>query len=175
MLRNVARHGANGEEKQMNTSQNAQRNNDDVELAEIVESESTYQTDDTWGEDLDDEDDEDDDGDLIDAAFGKTPKPIVGWASDMLRALGTARYVGGDVLPAFKLWALAAKGAVMQCWGDWTGHQKAIAETQKVLNKSGCVYVRKPVETSLHEKRLLKAKLVKRITNEEGHSATRRD
>jgi hypothetical protein len=93
----------------------------------------------------------------------------------MLRALGAARHVGGDALPAFKLWALAAKSAVMQCWGDWTGHQKAIAETQEVLNKSGCVCVRKPVETSLHEKQLLKAKLVKRITNEEGHLATRRD
>jgi hypothetical protein len=172
MLRNVARHGAHGEEKQMTTGQNVEGNNDDVELMEIVESDSTYQTDDTWGENLEDEDD---DGDLFDAAAGKTPKPIVGWASDMLRALGTARYVGGDVLPAFKLWALAAKGAVMQCWGDWTGHQKAIAETREVLNKSGCVIVTKRVETSLHEKRLLKAKLVKRITNEEGHLATRRD
>ena len=156
----------------MTISQNAQRNQDYVELMEIVDSESTYQTEDTWGEDLDDEDD---DGDLFDAAGGKTRKPIVGWASDMLRALGTARYVGGDVLPAFKLWALAAKGAVMQCWGDWTGQQQAIAETQKVLNKSGCVCVRKPVETSPHENQLLKAKLVKRITSEEGHSATRRD
>jgi hypothetical protein len=148
---------------------------DEIELMEIVDMEDTHPTDDTWGEDVDDEDGEDGDGDLFDASPGKTRIPIVGWANDPLRALKPATHVGGSVVPAVKQWALAAKSAVMQCWGDWTGHEKAIAETREVLNNGGCVCVRKPVQLSLHEKRLLKASLVKRIANEKQNLAMHRD
>jgi hypothetical protein len=148
---------------------------DEIELTEIVDMEDTHPTDDTWSKDLDDHDDEEDDGDVFDAPPGKTRIPIVGWASDALRALKPATYVGGSVVPAVKQWALAAKSAVMQHWGDSTGHGNAIAETRAVLNNGGCVCVRKPVQLSLHEKRLLKARLVKRIANEKQNLATHRD
>jgi hypothetical protein len=148
---------------------------DETELTEIVDMEDTHPADDTWSKDLDDHDDEEDDGDLFDAPPGKTRIPIVGWANDALRALKPATHVGGSVVPAVKQWALAAKSAVMQCWGDWTGHEEAIAETPVLLNNNGCVCVRKPVELSLHEKRLLKASLVKRIANETQNLESHRD
>jgi hypothetical protein len=141
-----------------------QRNQDEIDLMEMFNSENTHQTDDTWAEEVDDEDDEV--GDLFDAAPGKARMPIVGWVKDALGALKPARYVGSGVVPAVKQWALVAKSTVMQYWGYWTGHEKPVVETREVLVKSGCVCVRKPVELSLHEKRLVKAKLVKRITSE---------
>jgi hypothetical protein len=148
---------------------------DEIELTEIVDMDDTHSTNDTWTKDLDDHDDEEDDGDLFDAAPGNARRPLIGWAGDALRALKPATYVGGDMVPSVKQWALAAKSSVMQYWGDWTGHEKAIAETRAVLNNSGCVCVRKPVELSLHEKRLLKASLVKRIANEKQNLAMQRD
>jgi hypothetical protein len=146
---------------------------DDVEPTEIVDSKSTYQTHDTWKEDVDDEDDED--GDLFDAAPGNAHKSVVDWADNALRALKPTTDVGGDVMPSVKRWALAGQSAVMQCWGKWTGHEKAIAETREVANNTSRVCVRKPVELSLHEKRLLKAKLVKRVANEKRNLAMHRD
>jgi hypothetical protein len=162
-------------ETQMATSQTVQHNSDEVDLMEMLSSTSAHQTDDTWEDDVDDEDEHDDDGDLFDASPGKTRIPMVGWANDALRALKPSTYVGGSVVPAVKQWALAAKSAVMQCWGDWTGHEKAIAETREVLAKSGCVCVKKPVELSSHEKRLLKASLVKHIANEKQNLVMDRD
>jgi hypothetical protein len=162
-------------EKQMTTTQMPQRYYGEDKLMEIMDTEGTPPADDTWRENLGDEDDAEDDGDLLDAAPGNARKSLVGWANDAIRSVKPVSYVAGDAVLAVKQWALAARRAVVQCWDNWTGHEEAVVETRKVLFKNGCVLLRKPVEMSLHEKRRLKAKLVKRITNEEQDLVMHRD
>jgi hypothetical protein len=131
----------------MTTSDERQGNRDEVDLMEIVRVNVLHPTDNAWS----------------------------GWANDALRALKPATDVGGDVMQSVKQWALAAKGAVTQCWGGWTSPKKAIEETREVPNNRGLVRVEKPVELSLDEKRLLKASLVKCIANEKQDLSMDRD
>jgi hypothetical protein len=162
-------------EKKMTTTttKDIDRNHDEVELVEVLKAESTLKADDMWEDDVDE--DYDDEEEFLEVGPSGNRKRLVDWASDALRSVTPAWHFGGKMLPPLKSWALSAKAVVMQRWGDSSGQNEAIVETRQVLNKGGLARVRKPAELSLHEKRLLKAKLVKRVTDGERNLVTRRD
>ncbi|PWT86633.1 MAG: hypothetical protein C5B58_01105 [Acidobacteria bacterium] len=141
--------------------QNAQRNHDKVELFQLLDSKNAHWPDDTW---IDDNDHED--GDLFDVGPRQPLEPIVGWPSDAFRALTAAKHVRENVVSALKRCAFVAKSAVVQCRRDWTGRKRAILETRELPNKTAYIRIREPIETTVRKNRLLKAKLVKRITDD---------
>jgi hypothetical protein len=156
----------------MTTNQD-NRYHEEVALLEVLSAESTHQIDDMWEGNFDEDYDDEEEG--FDVGPGGNRKRLVDWASDALRSVKPTWQVSGKMLPSLKSWALAAKGAVVQCWGGWTGQEEAIVETAEVPHKSELLCLKKPTEMSLHEKRLLKAKLVKHITDGERNLVTSRD